>query len=166
MCLCKPVFRIERSRKLVCCRNHWLNGEKKKCWSTVFSVSGLLLCCVCARCSLRSTLCPLAFRETKIYVAFSSLPIYFYFTLELLQYRGDSPQVLKPSKISPLVEVKVPCLVCFQWRGSCFDWVLRGIPTTESYFWKAPSTTVTKKCSELAIDRKPLARGMIWSPSS
>lgn len=68
---------------------------------------------VCVRLLLPSTLCPLAFRETKIYVAFSSLPIYFYFTLELLQYRGDSPQVLKPSKISPLVEVKVPCLVCF-----------------------------------------------------
>lgn len=68
---------------------------------------------LCVHCLLQSTLCPLAFRETKIYVAFSSLPIYFYFTLELLQYRGDSPQVLKLSKISPQVEVKVPRPVCF-----------------------------------------------------
>lgn len=59
------------------------------------------LSCCALRCLLQSTLCPLAFTETKIYVAFSSLPIYFYFTLELLQYQGDSPQVLKPSKISP-----------------------------------------------------------------
>lgn len=87
---------------------------RKKCCGTVFSVLTLLFCvrareCVRGACSGTFSVPLPSFSGTKIYVAFFSLPIFFYFTLELPQYQRNSLQVLSPWKNSPLVEVRVAC---------------------------------------------------------
>lgn len=116
---------------------------RKKCCGTVFSVLMLLFCVrarECARGGCSGTFSvPLpSFSGTKIYVAFFSLPIFFYFTLELPQYQKHRPQLLRPSKSSPLVEVKVACpLHCvFEWIHVCFQLLNMG-----SHFHKCPAAT-------------------------
>lgn len=104
---------------------------RKKCCGAVFSVLTLLFCVraggvrACAACSGTFSVPLPSFSGTKIYVAFFSLPIFFHFTLQLLQYQRNSPQVLRPREISPLVEVKAarPLRV----------WVERRLFLTSSY---------------------------------